>query len=175
MDKILLVIDMQNDFISGSLGTEEAKAIVPNVKAKIDSYRKENDYVYFTQDTHYENYLNTLEGKNLPIEHCIFGTWGWEIEESVKGNDPMERITKCSFGIPTEQMGRFENLFVDGNVEIEIVGLCTDICVLSNAIIFRRLFPNSKVTVDSSCCAGTSVEAHENALKAMRMCQIEVI
>ena len=163
--KTLIVIDMQNDFIDGSLGTKEAVKIVENVKDKIAEYVKRGDEIIFTRDTHTENYLNTSEGKKLPVEHCIRGTHGWEIKDGLTV-DGAKIIDKPSFGYTGWKEMNFS--------EIELVGLCTDICVVSNALILKALFPDVKISVDSSCCAGVTPQTHESALATMRMCQIEV-
>ena len=169
--KILLVIDMQNDFIDGALGTKEAEAIVPKVKDKIDLYRKSGDTVIFTRDTHKENYMNTMEGRKLPVPHCIEGTKGWEISPELDVADS-KIIDKPTFG-STELSEYLKGL--DGIDEIEFVGLCTDICVISNALLVKATMPEIKITVDSSCCAGVTPESHENALNAMKMCHIDII
>lgn len=167
--KVLLVIDMQNDFIDGALGTQEAVAIVDNVNEKIAAYRQSGGKVVFTRDTHFEDYLETLEGKNLPVKHCIKGTNGWEITSRIDtANDKI--INKRTFG-SLELADYVETLCVD---TIEIVGLCTDICVISNAMILKAKFPEMAIKVDSSCCAGVTPESHSNALEAMKMCQIEI-
>ena len=165
MKKTLIVVDMQNDFIDMALGTKEAVAIVPKVKAKIEEYVKNGDEIIFTRDTHTENYLQTSEGKKLPVEHCICGTKGWQIADGlyVEGS---KIIDKPNFGWPHWNEEHLE--------EVEIVGLCTDICVVSNALIIKATFPDVNVRVDSTCCAGVTVETHEAALKTMAMCQIEV-
>ncbi len=165
MKKTLIVIDMQKDFVDGSLGTAEAVAILENVKKKIEEYKKNGDDIIFTRDTHGENYLNTNEGKHLPVVHCVEGTPGWEIYEGlyVEGS---EIINKPSFGFTGWGEYSFE--------EVELIGLCTDICVISNALIIKALFPEIRVSVDSSCCAGVTPLKHEAALEAMRSCQIEV-
>lgn len=166
MKKTLIVIDMQNDFIDMALGTEEAVAIVPFVKSKIEEYKSRGDEIIYTRDTHFENYLDTPEGKKLPVPHCIKGTCGWEIAQGlyVEGS---KIIDKPSFGYT----GWCEETLED----VEIVGLCTDICVVSNALIIKATFPEAKVTVDSRCCAGVTKESHEAALTTMKMCQIDVI
>lgn len=167
--KALIVIDMQKDFIDGALGTEEAVEIVPNVRKKIVEYHKNGDTVIFTRDTHHEDYLTTHEGKYLPVTHCIKGTEGWEIDKTVD----VERfihIDKTSFGFTG-----WNHVFDGENVEsIEIVGLCTDICVISNALILRALFPEIEIVVDSSCCAGVTKETHKAALDVMKCCHIKV-
>ena len=166
MKKTLIVIDMQNDFIDMALGTPEAVAIVPKVKEKIAEYLSRSDEIIFTRDTHGEDYLNTSEGKKLPVPHCIKGTKGWEIADGlyVEG---ARIIDKPNFGWPYWEM---ENL-----QQVEMVGLCTDICVVSNALIIKAHFPEIELTVDSSCCAGVTPESHEAALATMKMCQINVI
>ena len=166
MQKTLIVIDMQNDFIDGSLGTAEAVAIVDNVKAKIDDYKAAGNEIIFTRDTHLENYLDTPEGKKLPVVHCVKGTPGWEISEKLCA-EGCDIIDKPSFGWTKWNERSFE--------EIELVGLCTDICVISNALILKAFFPEAEITVDASCCAGVTPETHNAALAAMKMCQINVI
>lgn len=195
--KVLVVVDMQNDFIDGSLGTPEAQAIVPNVVKKIMDADK-NTLILFTKDTHDENYLNTQEGRKLPVEHCIYESEktnnGWCINKAVRSawlskegaliidDYPMvnknNTIIKITFGslwlakIINEVLSIADN---GEELEIELVGLCTDICVISNAMILKATFPEAKISVDASCCAGVTPESHENALKAMEMCQIEII
>ena len=168
MKKTLIVVDMQNDFISGSLGTPEAQAIVPNVKKKIEEYKARGDEIIFTRDTHYTNYLETNEGKHLPVEHCINGTYGWIIADAVNYPE-YKHINKRTFGYT---LWDYE---LDELEDIELVGLCTDICVVSNALILKAQFPNANITVDASCCAGVTPESHQAALTTMSMCQINVI
>lgn len=165
MKKTLIVVDMQNDFIDMALGTKEAVAIVPAVKTKIDEYVKGGNEIIFTRDTHEENYLDTNEGKHLPVPHCIRGTKGWEIADGLYVNGA-RIIDKPNFGWPNWKDERFE--------EVELIGLCTDICVVSNALIIKAAFPEIKVSVDASCCAGVTPESHKAALKTMEMCQVEV-
>lgn len=167
--KVLLVIDMQNDFIDGALGTKEAVAIVDNVKKKIAMYRQAGGTVIFTRDTHGKNYLETMEGRKLPVKHCLKGTKGWEIT-SVIDTAGDKVIDKPTFG-SIELAEYLETLDVE---EIEIIGLCTDICVISNAMIVKAKFPEKVIIVDSSCCAGVTPESHLNALKALEMCHIEI-
>lgn len=168
--KILCVIDMQNDFIDGALGTKEAEAIVDNVKSKIELYRKNGDSVIFTRDTHYENYMETQEGRNLPVPHCIKGTKGWQISDRLAVADSTV-IDKPTFG--SMELG--EHIAeLDGVEAIEFIGLCTDICVISNALLLKAKMPEVKISVDPSCCAGVTPESHSNALSAMKMCQIEI-
>lgn len=166
MKKTLIVIDMQNDFIDGALGTKEAVAIVENVKKKIAQYQENGDEIIFTRDTHQTNYLETNEGKHLPVEHCIEGTDGWKIGEGLEVAGAIY-IDKPSFGYMNWKDYDLE--------DVEIVGLCTDICVVSNALIIKAAFPEINVSVDASCCAGVTPKSHEAALTTMQMCQVEVI
>lgn len=168
--KALIVVDMQNDFIDGALGTKEAMAIISCVKEKIAEYRKNGDTVIFTRDTHGEDYMNTQEGKNLPVPHCIKGTKGWEISPELDAEASLI-IDKPTFG-SKELAGYLAD--IDGLGEVELIGLCTDICVISNAMLIKAFMPELKVSVDGSCCAGVTPESHSNALAAMKMCQIEV-
>ena len=166
MKKTLIVVDMQNDFIDMALGTKEAVAIVPKVKEKIQEYVQNGDEIIFTRDTHGDNYLQTPEGKQLPVEHCIKGTKGWQIAEGLY-IEGCKIIDKPNFGWPHWNEEHLE--------DVEIIGLCTDICVVSNALIIKATFPDINVKVDSNCCAGVTVETHEAALKTMEMCQIEIV
>lgn len=170
--KLLVVVDMQNDFIDGALGTKEAVGIVDKVKEKIENYRYCGDMVIFTRDTHKNSYLETQEGKNLPVEHCIYGTHGWEITDKLDVRSS-EVINKESFG--SIYLAEYIEHKYPTVSEIEVVGLCTDICVISNAMILKAKFPETLITVDASCCAGVTQESHRNALAAMKMCQINVI
>ncbi len=165
MKKTLIVVDMQNDFIDEALGTKEAVAIVPNVKKKIEEYAANGDEIIFTRDTHSEDYLETPEGKKLPVKHCIKGTHGWEIADGlyVEGS---KIIDKPNFGWPEWKNESLE--------KVEIIGLCTDICVVSNALIIKASFPDAEVSVDASCCAGVTPETHDAALATMKMCQIDI-
>lgn len=170
--KVLVVVDMQKDFIDGALGTSEAVSIVENVKKKIEDYRKKGYGVVFTRDTHGADYLNTQEGRNLAVEHCIENTSGWEISKELDTKDSTI-INKPSFGsleLPAHIKKAYENL-----EEIEVIGLCTDICVISNAMILKAAFPETLVSVDASCCAGVTRESHRNSLEAMKMCQIRIL
>lgn len=166
MKKTLIVIDMQNDFINGTLGTKEAEAIVENVKSKITQYQQRGDEIIFTRDTHQSDYLKTNEGKHLPVEHCIEGTNGWKIADGLEVEDAIY-IDKPSFGYLNWKDYNLE--------EVELVGLCTDICVVSNALIIKASYPEITVRVDASCCAGVTPESHMAALMTMKMCQIEVV
>ena len=172
MKKILIVIDMQNDFIDMALGTKEAAAIVNQVKEKIRSYPAEN--VIATMDTHGTNYMETQEGKNLPVEHCIKGTEGWEIrpdiQELLRGAKIFEKPTFGSMAM-TEYI---RDLSEKEELELEMVGLCTDICVVSNALLLKAAMPEIRISVDAACCAGVTPEKHLAALETMRSCQIYV-
>ena len=168
--KILVVVDMQNDFIDGALGTKEAIAIVPNVVEKIKNF--DGDKIIFTRDTHEENYMETQEGKNLPVPHCIRGTNGWELNPEIEALRKEEAVDKPSFG-SMELASYLKEL--DGVESIEFVGLCTDICVISNVMITKAALPEVPVIVDASCCAGVTPESHKNALEAMKMCQVKII
>lgn len=168
--KILCVIDMQNDFIDGALGTKEAEAIVQNVKEKIELYRKNGDTVIFTRDTHTKDYMNTQEGRKLPVPHCIKGSNGWEIS-AILDTEGSVIIDKPTFG--SYELSDYIASLTDV-VEIELIGLCTDICVISNAMLLKARLTEAPITVDSSCCAGVTPESHLNALSAMKMCQIEI-
>lgn len=179
MKKILIVIDMQTDFISGQLGTKEAQGIIPNVVNKIKEYHKNGHIVLSTQDTHYENYLETQEGELLPIPHCIEGTTGWNIvtevqQELDKMPELSEYVRKTTFGY-AELGSVISNLLRCDDYEVELVGVCTDICVVANALIIKTHCPEIKVFVDASCCAGTSIENHRHALATMKSCQVHVI
>ena len=166
--KTLIVVDMQNDFVTGPLGTKEAQAIIPNVKKKIEKYVLNGDQIIFTRDTHFTNYLETNEGKHLPVEHCLFSTSGWKvIDDIVPKNYPVSYINKEAFG--------WDRWFEKNFEEIELIGVCTDICVVSNALVLKATFPEISISVDASCCAGVTPELHEAALKVMRSCQINVI
>lgn len=176
--KVLVVVDMQNDFITGSLGTPEAQAIVPNVKKKIEEAVKNGDTIFYTQDTHFDDYLDTKEGKKLPVKHCIHMTHGWKIHDELlppEDYDPWYLISKFTFG--SEELVR---MIAVGDMdvrcdEIELVGLCTDICVVSNAVLLKaNFYDKTEISVDATCCAGVTPESHEAALKTMEMCQINV-
>ncbi len=166
--KYLIVVDMQVDFISGSLGSTDAQAIVPNVVDKVEKF---DGKVIFTRDTHEENYMETQEGRNLPVKHCIRGTVGWQICEELMpyADTVIDKITFGCIDLPNYIGAQ------DGTVdEIELCGLCTDICVISNAMILKAAFPEVKMSVDSSCCAGVTKESHNTALEAMKAVQIEI-
>lgn len=167
----LIVVDMQNDFVDGALGTGEAQAILLNVRAKIQQYAGCGDKIIFTRDSHNSDYPDTPEGKKLPVPHCIRNTYGWQIEESLlEGLD--QRL--CSFiDKPTFGYNGWDKVEIPG--DIEIIGLCTDICVVTNALILKTIYPDKEITVDSSCCAGTCIETHKAALTVMKSCQINII
>ena len=173
MKNFLVVVDMQKDFVDGSLGSKEAVAIVPNVVKKINEFDGE---IFVTNDTHFENYMDTNEGKNLPVEHCIKGTEGWklnsEVAEALEGREYTE-VEKLTFG-SVKLPELIKEAAGDEEFTIELVGLCTDICVVSNALMLKANFPEMDMFVDASCCAGVTVESHEAALTTMKMCQIKI-
>lgn len=178
--KVLVVVDMQKDFIDGALGSPEAQAIVPNVAAKVKEYAEmENGLVVYTRDTHFANYMDTREGRYLPVPHCIFETEGWEIVPEVLNDQAAVAIfDKTSFGYSqiAEDIAYVVNGDLDQEIDsIEVCGLCTDICVVSNALILKAAFSDVPFTVDSQCCAGVTPEKHEAALEVMRSCQIDII
>lgn len=179
--KVLIVVDMQRDFINMALGTPEAQAIVPNVAKKVEEYANNDDIIVYTRDTHYDSYLDTMEGKKLPVPHCIQGTRGWGISQAVDIiYDKAFVIDKPTFGYLgwERALGDFiisvyeKYTAIDS---IELVGLCTDICVISNAMILKAAYPETPIIVDASCCAGVTPRSHRNALEAMKMCQIDVL
>lgn len=171
--RALIVVDMQRDFIDGVLGTNEAVAILPNAAKKIQEYRDSGDIVIFTRDTHNENYLQTQEGRKLPVAHCIKGTPGWEISSELEVGDSLV-IDKPTFG-SYDLVEELADIDEETPLEsIELIGVCTDICVISNAMLIKAKFLEIPVKVDGSCCAGVMPETHSTALKAMEMCQIEV-
>lgn len=177
--KVLVVIDMQNDFIDGSLGTPEAVEIVPNVVEKIRSW---DGLVYATQDTHFANYLDTQEGRILPVPHCIQGTDGWKVERSVRRaleegaarNESVLYITKATFGSRDLAEILAKRHREETIEEVVLIGLCTDICVISNALVLKAFLPDVPISVDAACCAGVYPQSHLNALEAMKMCHIGI-
>lgn len=175
MNKLLVVVDMQNDFIDGALGTKEAQSIVSNVKKKLEKASEDKDTrITYTMDTHYDIfYEKSEEGKNLPVKHCIYRTDGWKINDLVKGYSS-DRFIKKTFG----SIDLLDNLsdieYYKGYDEIELIGLCTDICVISNAIICKTAQPNAHIVVDASCCAGVTPHSHDVAIEAMKTLQIEI-
>ena len=172
MKQILIIVDMQNDFIDGTLGTKEAVAIVPKVEDKIRNFDGE---IFFTRDTHETWYLETQEGKNLPVPHCIRGTEGWQIRkelDALRKTDPIDKETFGSTDLAADLLALHEDEEIGS---ITLVGLCTDICVISNALLLKATLPEVPIYVDAACCAGVTPESHENALKAMEACQIKVM
>ena len=169
MKKCIVVVDMQNDFIDGSLGTKEAQEMLPRLVKKLE--RETDATLVFTQDTHTAGYLETQEGKNLPVKHCIKPEKGWEIAAALK---PFAEKAAAIVEKPTFGSTKLPDAVRDFD-EIELVGLCTDICVISNALLLKAFYPEKSISIDSSCCAGVTPESHENALGAMKMCQMEII
>ena len=167
--KILVVVDMQNDFIDGALGTPEAVKIVPYVKELIENF---DGKVLFTRDTHFLDYMDTQEGKNLPVLHCIRDTPGWEIRpelDALRKTDAIDKLTFGSSELP-------DILQKEENIEsITFIGLCTDICVISNVMVTKAFFPEIPLIVDAKACAGVTPESHKNALAAMKMCQVTIL
>ena len=173
MKHLLIVVDIQNDFVDGALGTAEAVSIIENAAKKIREY----DDIFVTYDTHYENYMDTAEGAKLPVPHCIKGTSGWELNNTItealsgKKYTAVEKITFGSVGLPE----LIKQTVGDEDFDITLIGLCTDICVVSNALILKANFPEKEVYVDAACCAGVTPESHNAALTTMKMCQVNVI
>lgn len=170
MKKALIVVDMQNDFVDGNLGTKEAREIVEAVEKKVKAAREMGTELLFTRDTHGEDYLQTKEGKSLPVIHCVKETEGWEIIDCLKSY--ADRIfDKETFG----SIALADYVAEQGYESIELVGLCTDICVVSNALLLKARLPETDIVVDRSCCAGVTPESHEAALSTMQMCQIQIL
>lgn len=172
--KVLVVVDLQNDFVDGALGTKEAVGIVENVVSKIKDF---DGKIFATLDTHEDNYMETSEGKKLPVPHCIRMTDGWLLNEKVKlalADKDYKTIEKGTFG-STELVNEIQRLKGEDEIQIEFIGLCTDICVVSNVLLLKAYFPEVKMTVDAGCCAGVTPESHKAALVTMKMCQIDVI
>ena len=176
MRKILIVVDMQNDFIDGALGTEEACQIVEPVSNKIRQFTGD---IYGTLDTHGFDYMNTQEGKNLPIPHCIYGEDGWALHSDILSAlaDTKAQVhdfcRKNTFG-SMELASLLSEKYKEEEMEIQLIGLCTDICVISNAMLLKATMPEAKIVVDASCCAGVTPQSHENALEVMKVCQIAI-
>lgn len=169
----LIVVDMQNDFIDGVLGTKEAVAILPKVKEKIEGF---DGRVLFTRDTHESDYLSTQEGKNLPVEHCIKDTYGWQINAELDALRKEEPIDKPSFGsVALCQLLKAYDTHEEKIESITLVGVCTDICVISNAMLIKSFLPETPIIVDAACCAGVTPESHERALDTMAVCQIKTL
>jgi nicotinamidase-related amidase len=175
MNKVLIVVDMQIDFIDGSLGTKEAKAIVPRVCEKIEAHEGK---IMVTYDTHHEDYLRTIEGEKLPVPHCMEGDEGWELNPIITAalaDKDTEHFTKPTFG-SRRLAEHIAELNEHSPIEsIELIGLCTDICVISNAILLKAFLPNVPISVDSKCCAGVTPESHRRALDAMAVCHIDIL
>ena len=172
MQEILVVVDMQNDFVTGPLGTPEARAILPKVAEKVKNFPGR---VLFTRDTHEENYLESREGKALPVPHCIRGTRGWEIcpeLETLRKEEPVDKPTFGSTGLG--EVLRAADQYGEKIGKITLVGVCTDICVISNALLLRAFLPEAEIAVDAACCAGVTPESHQTALRAMKACQITI-
>lgn len=172
--KYLIVVDMQKDFITGSLGTKEAQAIQAGVVEKVRTYEGK---VIFTRDTHGTDYLDTQEGKKLPVKHCIVNEEGWHLADELKdlqektGWKVYDKPTFGSVELASELKKESEQTAIE---EIELCGLCTDICVISNALLLKAFLPEVPIAVDAKCCAGVTPESHQNALEAMKMCQVEI-
>lgn len=177
----LVIVDMQNDFITGALGTPEAEAVVDRVAARAEEGVRRGEALYFTRDTHGPDYLDTQEGKRLPVPHCIRGTAGWELAPQLAacaaGHTPIDKPAFGSTVLGQVLKSRDEDLKkrgLPGVEKVTLVGLCTDICVISNALLLKAFLPETEISVDASCCAGVTPESHKNALAAMRVCQITV-
>lgn len=171
MNKLLVVVDMQNDFVTGALGTPEAVAIVPAVVERVARAAAEGEDILFTQDTHAPNYMDTQEGRNLPVPHCIKDSEGWQIIPQLQEYTTRRMcVEKPTFG----SMHLANLAMMSEYEEIELIGLCTDICVISNAMLLKAALPEATISVDSKCCAGVTPASHANALEAMKMCQITV-
>lgn len=172
MQEILVVVDMQNDFVTGPLGTPEARTILPKVAEKVKNFPGR---VLFTRDTHEENYLESREGKALPVPHCIRGSRGWEIcpeLETLRKEEPVDKPTFGSTGLG--EVLRAADQYGEKIGKITLVGVCTDICVISNALLLRAFLPEAEIAVDAACCAGVTPESHQTALRAMKACQIAI-
>ena len=180
--KYLIVVDLQNDFVTGALGTAEARAIVPYAARRVTKALEKGEEIIFTRDTHSPNYLETQEGRNLPVPHCIWGTEGWEIVPQLTaytvGRTPIDKHGFGSRYLGAMLKARDEDLKKQGQPGVEratFIGLCTDICVISNALVLKAFLPEVPIRVDAACCAGVSPEGHKNALEAMKMCQIGIV
>lgn len=173
-EEYLIVVDMQNDFVTGSLGSKEAEKIVPDVLSKVNNFKGK---IYFTQDTHDEEYMSTQEGKCLPVKHCIYGTKGWELIDElnqIKEEKQLKVYKKNTFG-SVELAEALRKEYEDNGIKsIELIGLCTDICVVSNALLLKAVLPEVPIYVDASCCAGVTPESHTATLQTMKSCQINI-
>lgn len=179
--KVLVIVDVQNDFISGALENDLTKAVLPKIVKKLKRYGETYSSIFLTRDIHYENYLETLEGKKLPIEHCMADTKGkdivkdvWDVLKGLREKGKFVRIIdKHTFA--SSHLVDYLSAICGVNDEIEIIGVCTDICVVSNAICLRAALPNTEIKIDANCCAGTNMKAHNAALRTMSSCQIDII
>lgn len=174
MKHILIVVDIQKDFVDGALGTSEAVAMLKNASNKIKGFDGE---IFVTYDTHFENYMETSEGNKLPVPHCIKDTHGWELDKTIANaleGKEFTRVEKLTFG-STKLPELVKNAVGDEDFDITLIGLCTDICVVSNALILKANFPEKEIYVDANCCAGVTVDTHNAALTTMKMCQINII
>ena len=169
MKELLIVVDMQNDFVFGALGTQEARAILPAVKATIERFRSEGKEIVFTRDTHTQDYLSTQEGKNLPVAHCIKDTQGWQIVDGIWQGE--RTFDKPSFG----SLELADYVKVGGYTQVTLIGVCTDICVASNCLLIKAFTPELPVRVLKNCCAGVTAATHDAALVMLQSCQVEVI
>lgn len=168
--KLLVVVDMQEDFIGGALGTKEAQAVLPRIRERIAAARKDGYSLVFTRDTHAPDYLSSQEGKKLPVPHCIAGTAGWQLAEGLaEAGDTI--FDKPTFG----STALAEYAAAEGFAQIELIGVCTDICVISNALLLKAFLPEAEISVRADCCAGVTPESHARALGAMAACQVEIL
>jgi nicotinamidase-related amidase len=172
--KVLIVVDMQNDFINGALGSAQAQAIVPGVINRINECKRDGYTIFATRDTHYDDYMNSQEGRKLPVPHCIAMTPGWRIKDVIAAELPEDTkiINKITFGYDGWDKYRFDEA---GVTEIELLGLCTGICVISNAMLLKAIYPEITIKVNAGCSACVSEASHNTALEAMKLCQIEIV
>lgn len=173
MNKVLIVVDMQNDFVTGALGTKEAVDIIENVVSEVQAARLEQVPIIFTRDTHQEDYLTTAEGNKLPVKHCIENTDGWNLISQLEVKPEDIVLNKPNFG--STKLPELIADYVKENTEIVLIGLCTDICVVTNALILKTMYPENEITVKAYACAGVTKETHKAALDTMKMCQINII
>ncbi len=173
--KLLIVVDMQNDFTTGALRNEDAIAIIPNVVSKVKAALDDGTDVIFTRDTHHDDYMGSEEGRNLPVPHCIEGTPGWELIDELKplAGAPARVIDKVTFG--SSKLGQLLSSEYADCDQVELIGICTDICVISNALLTKAFLPDAHVSVDASCCAGVTPQSHRTALEAMKACHVEIV
>ena len=179
MKKVLVVVDMQNDFVTGPLGSRQAMKIVPNIKKKIEHYLANNNSIIYTYDTHHEDYLQTQEGRSLPIPHCIEYTDGWRVvpeltQLALKNPTQIHTLTKHTFG-SMDLVNTITDIVTEAEeYAVEFIGVCTDICIVTNALLLKTALPECDISVDASCCAGTSREKHLAALEVLESCQIKI-